>query len=117
VTIDRSVETGHKYGYMPGQYIHLNQPNLDQSEWTYADGLDVKLVLETVFEECRHAYQIAVVGASEKHREVDDSTCRLWHTAMEQYPEDLKDPVRYANNGLEVDAKGYTKRMLDELYG
>lgn len=117
VTIDRSAETSHAFGLLAGKYIHLDHPKLDTSEWTYEDGLDVKLVCATVFEECRHAYQLAVLGAPERHPEVDDSTRQLWHTAKERYPEDSKTPQGYEQNGLEVDAKGYAKRMLDEVYG
>jgi len=97
------------YGYYDGEANSI-------SIGSYSLAHDyVREVVDTLAHESRHAYQQWAVNQPTLHDE--GAEVAAWRKNMENYTMYEDDPVRYAEQPVEVDARRYARVIADRLYG
>lgn len=115
ITDSVSPERSLQEGYAAGLYIRIDQTWLKDSPAGIPPSFrEVALMF---FEESRHAYQASAMMHPNRHPEVAASVRETWYGGHESYEKDEMDEGKYHANPLEVDAKHYASRMVQELFG
>ncbi|MCG3132798.1 MAG: hypothetical protein FLDDKLPJ_03664 [Phycisphaerae bacterium] len=80
---------------------------------------DPRRAFLTLAEECRHAYQSAVLNPVNKNKysEVDAETREKWQYGKDVYVEHFSNPELHKKNPLEKDATAYAEQMTQRMYG